>query len=228
MSTCPKAVLFDLDGVLWHSSDAHARAFVEAFAEQGIAIPLAAYDEIAGMRTDAAVARLAGLFAPHLAHDAAQLAVITARKRAMAIRLLESEVAPDFAVAGTVSRLRGAGYQVALATSASRATMSCFLNQLPASCPFDATICGEDVAHGKPEPDIFLAAARAAGAAAADCIVVEDSEAGVVAASRAGMRVVAYRLDCWSGIQQVIARSDTLAQVADVLIALRMHAEAAT
>ena len=49
-----------------------------------------------------------------------------------------------------------------------------------------------DVAHGKPAPDIFLAAAAAAGVAPAECLVVEDSVPGITAALAAGMRVIAY------------------------------------
>ncbi len=52
-----------------------------------------------------------------------------------------------------------------------------------------------DVAHGKPAPDLFLAAAHAEGVAPADCIVVEDSAPGVAAAHAAGMRVVAFAPD---------------------------------
>jgi HAD superfamily hydrolase (TIGR01509 family) len=58
---------------------------------------------------------------------------------------------------------------------------------------FDYVVAAEDVARGKPEPDVFLEAARRMGVAAADCIVFEDTDEGLEGARRAGMRRVDIR-----------------------------------
>ena len=55
-------------------------------------------------------------------------------------------------------------------------------------------VCSEEYAHGKPDPTCYLMAAERAGVAPADCVVFEDSAAGVIAAKRAGMHCVALRL----------------------------------
>jgi beta-phosphoglucomutase-like phosphatase (HAD superfamily) len=52
-------------------------------------------------------------------------------------------------------------------------------------------VCGDDVTNGKPSPDVFLLAAHKLGLSAADCLVIEDAHAGIEAALRAGMRVLA-------------------------------------
>jgi HAD superfamily hydrolase (TIGR01509 family) len=87
-----------------------------------------------------------------------------------------------------------AGVRLALATSTPRATLA----KKAATKPllreaFEVVVCGDDaaVARGKPAPDIFLAAAAAAGVPPAECLVLEDAPAGVAAAAAAGMRVVA-------------------------------------
>jgi beta-phosphoglucomutase-like phosphatase (HAD superfamily) len=56
---------------------------------------------------------------------------------------------------------------------------------------FQAVVCGDDVTNGKPAPDVFLLAAEKLGLSAGDCIVIEDAHAGIEAALRAGMRVLA-------------------------------------
>ena len=56
---------------------------------------------------------------------------------------------------------------------------------------FDAIVSAEDVVNGKPDPEVFLTAAKRLRAAPAECIVVEDAPAGVEAARRAGMRCIA-------------------------------------
>lgn len=55
---------------------------------------------------------------------------------------------------------------------------------------FDVNVCGRDFVHGKPHPEIFLSAARLLGVAPAQCVVVEDAPAGVLAAKRGGMRCI--------------------------------------
>ena len=78
---------------------------------------------------------------------------------------------------------------------------------------FQACVSGEDVARGKPEPDVFLRAAETLGAAPADCVVIEDSRHGVAAARRAGMRCVGF-VNPRSGNQDLSAAHVTVADFA--------------
>ena len=77
----------------------------------------------------------------------------------------------------------------AVATSGPRATAMQRLKA--AGLPVPATfICAEDVLRGKPDPDVYLAAAAGVGVVPSDCLVIEDAPAGIEAARRAGMRVI--------------------------------------
>jgi mannitol-1-/sugar-/sorbitol-6-phosphatase len=76
----------------------------------------------------------------------------------------------------------------AVVTSGRRVLAESRLASLPRP---EVLICGEDVEHGKPAPDGYLAAARALGADAAECVVLEDAPPGVEAAAAAGMRALA-------------------------------------
>jgi beta-phosphoglucomutase-like phosphatase (HAD superfamily) len=76
---------------------------------------------------------------------------------------------------------------VAVASSSPHATVTARLREAGADKAVDVIVGGDDVAHGKPAPDIFLAAARRLGCEPRECVVVEDSDSGITAAAAAGM-----------------------------------------
>ncbi|HKJ85437.1 MAG TPA: HAD family phosphatase, partial [Spirochaetia bacterium] len=83
------------------------------------------------------------------------------------------------------------GYRLAVGTASRRRVLDRVLEEAGLAPYFDATVGSDEVEHSKPAPDIFLEAARRLGAAPDRCLVIEDSQYGVEAAGRAGMRVVA-------------------------------------
>jgi HAD superfamily hydrolase (TIGR01509 family) len=90
----------------------------------------------------------------------------------------------------TVERLARAGLPLAVASSAHRAVIDAALGALGIAGLFGAVVSSDEVAHGKPAPDVYLLAARELGVDPADCLVVEDSLNGVLAGRAAGMTVV--------------------------------------
>jgi HAD superfamily hydrolase (TIGR01509 family) len=82
------------------------------------------------------------------------------------------------------------GVMKAVATSTERTRALSLLTLAGVLNRFDAVVCGDEVERGKPHPDIFLAAAAKLGRSPIDCMVLEDSESGLTAAHRAGMRPV--------------------------------------
>jgi HAD superfamily hydrolase (TIGR01509 family) len=89
-----------------------------------------------------------------------------------------------------LERLKAEGWLQALATSAPRGNIDAAFAALGIGEYFDAVISSEEVRAGKPEPDVFLAAASKLGVAPRECVVIEDAPAGVEAARRAGMKSV--------------------------------------
>ena len=177
------AALFDADGVLLDSP--HERAWREALA--GLADPArfttALYQrEVAGKpRLDGARAALAALGVPvERAEDYA------ARKQAMIEQLIAAGAFAAWPDAVTLARaLHAAGVPLAVASSShNAAAMLCRLDLLAL---FAADLSGHAPAHGKPAPDIFLAAAAALAAPPARCVVVEDAPSGIAAARAGGM-----------------------------------------
>jgi HAD superfamily hydrolase (TIGR01509 family) len=91
-----------------------------------------------------------------------------------------------------VRRLASAGYRLALASSSNRELIDAVLRELGLTELFEVTVSSEEVARGKPAPDVYLEAARRLGVEPARCAAVEDSASGIRAARDAGMRVLAY------------------------------------
>lgn len=95
------------------------------------------------------------------------------------------------ATAGLVHRIAGAGVPIGIVTGAQRADVDAVLAHSSVAAAISATVTEENVTHGKPDPEGFLAAAAALGLAPADILVFEDSLPGLAAARAAVMRSIA-------------------------------------
>ncbi len=89
-----------------------------------------------------------------------------------------------------LGRLAAAGWRQALATSAPRLNVDVILEVLGIAHVFATIVTAEDVVRGKPDPEVFLAAATRLAAPVYRCVVVEDAPVGIQAARRAGMRSI--------------------------------------
>jgi trehalose/maltose hydrolase-like predicted phosphorylase/beta-phosphoglucomutase-like phosphatase (HAD superfamily) len=189
-----KAAIFDVDGVLVASP--HERAWREAL--EGFADPAKFTTEfyqahVAGKpRLDGARATLEQLRVP----DAdSRITAYADKKQALIDKLIAAgsfEAFPDavrFAVA-----LDAAGFKLALASSSKNAGAMLSRLKTPDGDTllsiFDADLCGADVPRGKPDPAIFLLAAKALGVSPDHCVVIEDAPAGVRAAKAGGMEAI--------------------------------------
>ena len=102
---------------------------------------------------------------------------------------------PELAAPGCLklmAELQSAGIALGLATSGSRRRTDAVIEILNLQSTFGAVVCGADVTHGKPHPEVFLKTAKALGIALQNCLVVEDAARGIEAARAAGMVVVGY------------------------------------
>lgn len=92
-----------------------------------------------------------------------------------------------------VKRLVSGGYRLAVASSSPKSDIIRALTELEMIAAFDVLVSGEEVAHSKPEPDVFLEAAAQLGVAASDSIIIEDTKNGSLAARRAGAYVIGFK-----------------------------------
>jgi HAD superfamily hydrolase (TIGR01509 family) len=111
---------------------------------------------------------------------------------------------------GAVEAVRrtAAAFPLALASSSNREVFEEVLDLAGIADCFRATVSSEEVAHGKPAPDVYLEAARRLGAAPERCVAVEDSHAGIRSAKAAGMQVIAIPNASYPPDHETLALAD--------------------
>ena len=179
-------LIFDCDGTLADTMPAHYLSWQDTLAPYGLLFPEARFWALGGWTAQAIVAQLAEEQGVDL--DPARVAQEKDRSYA---RFLP-EVRPIPAVVEVARRHRGR-LPMAVATGGSRAFCHEILRRIEILDWFDAVVCAEDVPTCKPEPEIFLEAARLLGVDPTRCRVYEDTDPGIEAARRAGMSWVDVR-----------------------------------
>ena len=180
-----EAVVFDLDGVIVDSEHVWDEVREQLARERG------------GRWHDRAQTDMMGMSSPEWSrymHDVIGLTESPAEideevVRRMLDRYAERLPLVDGAV-GAVARL-AASFRLGLASSSNRSVIDAVLDVSGLAPLFGATVSSEEVARGKPAPDVFLEAARRLDVPPARCAAVEDSGNGIRAAHAAGMRVLA-------------------------------------
>ncbi len=181
----PRAVIFDLDGVLFLSSGVHEQAYRQALAEVGIST--FSYAAIAGMRTEEAMVRLLAENDQLSSPD--RIASLTQKKRDRAAALL-AERPPVVPHCQELLEWLHVRCRLALASSSSRRNVQTFLEASGTKALFETIVCGEEVGRAKPNPEIYQSVLAQLGLPAEQCLVVEDAPQGVAAAVAAGIPVV--------------------------------------
>ncbi len=181
-----RAVLWDVDGTLIDSAEYHWLTWRETLLGEGYELTRSQFDASFGQRNNEI---LRGYFGADLA--ATEVARIGEAKEERYRELVRTRgIEPLPGVRRWLEKLKTEGWRQAIASSAPRLNLDAILGALGLEEFFAAVASAEDVLRGKPDPQIFLAAAAKVSVAAARCVVVEDAPAGTEAARRAGMRRV--------------------------------------
>jgi HAD superfamily hydrolase (TIGR01509 family) len=182
MSAIPiRAVVFDLDGLMFDTEALYHRITAELLAEKGKTFTAEIMRAMIGRRAPEAglaLKMLAGL--EESVEDL--LSVIQSRFRDQ----LEVAVHPTPGLFVLLDRLRDAGLPLAVATSSQRVYAEGLLRSHGLRDRFEFILASEDVTHAKPDPEIYLTAAERLGRVPASVLVLEDSPPGILAAKGAG------------------------------------------
>ena len=184
---CVTALIFDFDGLIIDSEHEMADCVLEILARDGFSLTLADIGHLFGstdndhLWEELLLERTAGAFTVDRV-GRALMETLPARIDALPLMPGVAEIL------GVALEL---GLPVGLATGQERNRLHQHLERLGLDRRFDAIVTAEEVARGKPAPDIFLETARRLAVEPADCLVLEDSVPGCEAATAAGMRVVA-------------------------------------
>lgn len=181
----PAAVLFDNDGLTLDTEICWTRAEEALFRRRGRTFTLAHKQEMIG--TSAVVA--SATLERHLDAPGTGAALMDELHELLLLEL-EREVPPRPGAVALLEALRAAVRPVGMASNSPRVIVDRALQAAGIAGLFDRTIAGDEVAHPKPAPDIYLALAAALGVDPVACVALEDSPTGVQAARAAGMFVI--------------------------------------
>jgi HAD superfamily hydrolase (TIGR01509 family) len=188
------AVILDVDGTLVDSNGAHARAWVEAFAAHGIAVPFAHVRRAIGMGGDKLMPAVAGIDA-----ESDQGKKIDESRAAIFRSRYLPQIRPFPHVRELLQRLRQDGLTLVVASSAKEEELKPLLEIAQAADLIKARTSSDDAAHSKPDPDIVAAAKQQAGCDDAHTIMLGDTPYDVKAATGAGIACVGLECGGWSG-----------------------------
>jgi len=181
----PKAILWDMDGVLADTSPLHFKTWERALTEQGIPFDRHKFHLIYGLKNHDLLPYLAGrpLEPQWIERIAAQ--------KELAFRLaIPGHLIPLPGVVDWLERFQARGCKQAVASSAPPENVETLVDELGIRKYFDALVTPGNL-PGKPDPAVFLLAASQLGEAPQNCLVIEDSIPGIEAALRANMRCIA-------------------------------------
>jgi HAD superfamily hydrolase (TIGR01509 family) len=183
-----RAVVFDLDGVLWDGEPLYHEAFNVVLEPYGYSVTSEDYVNIIGHSVEAAWGWVLNNF--KIREDPEKF---LRRYNEAVLELLAQPVEPLPGVRELLAELRSRGLPIGLASASLRQWVNATIRGLHIENAFDATVSASEVEHSKPAPDLYLAAAEKLGIPATECLAVEDTGAGIAAAKAAGMFAVQVR-----------------------------------
>ncbi len=178
-----KGVLFDMDGLMFDTESVYTIYWKETVAERGFVMA----DDMVGLLRGTTKQRHLELFAAWFGMDEQTgSAIIEACHERTAAHIDRHPVPYKDGLLKLLDELNKRGIPAAVATATRRARTEELLTRAGIRDCFAATVCGDEVTKGKPDPEVFLRAAAAIGIPPTDCLVLEDSHNGIRAAKAAG------------------------------------------
>lgn len=199
-------MIFDCDGTLVNSEPLAGEAWRRTLAPYGYAVTDADLEVCTGTTHRQTHAYMSERV------EIPPADIVWAEMRVILFDLYDEQLEVFEDAVTALVELRANGIPVAVASSSVRERLDKTLAS--AGLEFEITVAGDEVEHGKPAPDMFLAAAAKLGLESASCVVIEDSRPGVTAGVAAGMRTL--------GVCRVPGTEASLAQADRVVHAIRV------
>ena len=187
------AVLFDVDGTLVDSNDAHAKAWVDAFAEADVEVDYAQVRRSIGMGGDKLMPAVSGV-----SEESAEGQRISKRRREIFKTKYLPTLKPFPGARDLVAEIKARGFTAVAASSAKGDELKPLLAVAGAESLMDAATSSDDAEESKPDPDIVHAALKRAKARPEDAVMIGDTPYDLEAARRAGVRAIVFRCGGWS------------------------------
>lgn len=189
-----KAVIFDLDGVIVTTDEFHYNAWFRLCEEEGILFTREINNRLRGVSRQESLRII--LEKSEKIYTEEEIVELANRKngyyRESLQNLTEKGILPGVSL--TLNELKKRKIKLAIGSSSKNAPT--ILKQIGLDSYFDAVVDGNDIKNSKPDPEVFLLAAQKLGVDPENCLIVEDAEAGVIAAIAGNMKVAAIGEAC--------------------------------
>jgi HAD superfamily hydrolase (TIGR01509 family) len=205
MTTRIRAAILDVDGTLVDSNDAHARAWVEAFRELGYDVPYGKVRPLIGMGGDNLLPEAIGV-----QKDDPKGEALSKRRGEIFKSKYLGTIAPFPGTRDLLKKMRDAGLELAVASSAQEEELKPLLEIAGAADLIDSRTSADDAESSKPDPDIIQAALKRLKMKPEEALMLGDTPYDIEAASRAGVGTVAFRSGGWNdgGLKGAVAIYD--------------------
>ena len=188
-----QGVIFDIDGTLVDSNDAHAQSWVDAFAEAGYNVPFDVVRPLIGMGADKLLPKTVGV-----SHESDKGKKLLARRSEIFRGKYLPRLKPLPGSRALVLRVRDDGLKAIVATSAKDDELKGLLQAAAVNDLMEERATASDAKRSKPVPDIVQAAVEESGIGKENLIMIGDTPYDVEAATRAGVRTIAFRSGGWN------------------------------
>lgn len=209
-----KAAIFDLDGVIVDTARFHFLAWKQLAQQLGFEFTEEDNERLKGVSRARSLEIL--LEIGHVNASEQEKLALATEKNELYVAYIQQLQSTDLlpGAKALVEALKQQGVKIALGSASRNARF--ILDRLGISEWFDAIVDGNATSAAKPDPEVFLLGCQALAVAAEDCVVFEDSEAGVEAAKRANMKVIGV------GRADHLARADRVVQSLEELLPLKL------
>ena len=186
------AVILDVDGTLVDSNDAHARAWVEAFADYGITVAPDHVRRSIGMGGDKLMPQVSGI------EESSELGARISSRRAEIFKRHLPDIQPFPRTRELIERLASDGFVLAVASSAKEDELGPLLERAGVSDLLPRRTSSDDAENSKPDPDIVVAALKRTGCPPNRSVMIGDTAYDVTAAKHAGLDIIGLECGGWT------------------------------
>ena len=188
-----EGVIFDIDGTLVDSNDAHAQSWVDTFVEAGYDVPFGVVRPLIGMGADKLLPKTIGI-----RHDSEEGQKLINRRSEIFRKKYLPNLCPLEGSRALVLRVRSDGLKAIVATSAKEEELKGLLEAAEVADLMQERATASDAKRSKPDPDIVEAAIEESGISPEKLVMIGDTPYDIEAAARADVRAIGFRSGGWS------------------------------
>ena len=208
-----KAVIFDMDGVIIDSEPIHFEVDMQTMKDFDCSISKEELNKYVGTTNEYMWTDIKNKYKL----DKSVEEIINYRSEMVKRKVIESDLIPIEGIVDLLKELKEKNIPATIASSSPRDFIEVVVSKFQLEDYFSCILSGEEVENGKPAPDIYVETAKKLGISPEECIVIEDSKNGVLAAKKAGMKCIGFK-NINSGDQDLSEADCIVSSILDVNI----------